>query len=69
MPPTRSGPPAFAVYDGAADRLAAWRSSSDPVERDRAYAAVLRRQFDADGVPITAARTITVVDVDTGDRL
>jgi len=57
------------VYDGAADRLAAWRSSSDPVERDRAYAAVLRRQFDADGVPITAARTITVVDVDTGDRL
>ena len=29
----------------AAERLAAWRSTADPHERDRRYAEVLRRQF------------------------
>ena len=35
----------------AEERRRAWRSSADPAVRDRNYAAVLRRQFGADGHP------------------
>lgn len=40
--------------DAARERREAWYSSTDPAERDRAYAAVLRRQFGRDAPPAPA---------------
>lgn len=56
--------PHFEVMDGAAERIRAWQSSSIPAVRDAAYAAVLRRQFNADGTARRAdeAPVVDVVD-------
>lgn len=79
-----SKPPHFAILDGAAERRAAWQSSADPDVRDRAYATVLRRQFNAktgeprkpddvpDGIdPATGeiVEVVEVVDVEAGEYL
>lgn len=54
----------YAIYDGAAERLAAWRSSTIPAVRDAAYAAVLRRQFAADGTARVPEPGVVDIDLD-----